>query len=167
MHEIPWWKGWEAVCIVGAEGGNERHEFLEDITRDLSLRTKKGSISFMKNLLPRWRQYFKPFDILNHLEAPWISWSVHSQQVKKKGGEERKFAALCIVFLYMGSETFDISAYRLGDAENSKHLFYIFVPGKFRQDKSTNFTSMTSVSCDNGEMKFLQYHKYLCRIFML
>lgn len=40
------------MCIVGAEGGNERHEFLEDITRDLSLRTKNGSISFMKNLLP-------------------------------------------------------------------------------------------------------------------
>lgn len=42
---------------------------------------------------------------------------------KKKGGEERNFAELCIVFFYMGSETFDISAYRLGDAENSKHLF--------------------------------------------
>lgn len=37
--------------------------------------------------------------------------------------EERKAAALCIVFLYMGSEIFDISAYTLGYVENTKHLF--------------------------------------------
>lgn len=66
--------------------------------------------------------FFKPFGILEHPETSWILRSVHSRQMKENR-EERKFAALCIVFLYMGSETFDISAYSLGDAENSKHLF--------------------------------------------
>lgn len=132
------------MCTVGAEEGNERHEFLEDITREASLRIKTGGISPMKNFLPRWRQYFfKPFGILEHLEAPRILESVCSHQVKKpkQNREERKFAALHTVFLYMESETFGISAYSLRDAENSKH-FSIFVPGEFQWDKSTNFTSI-------------------------
>lgn len=117
-YEIPRWKVWGTMCIAGAEGENERHE---DITKDLSLMVKKGSISVIKIFLPRWRQYFfKPFVLLEYLEAPWILQTVHSHQVKKK--DERKFAALCIVFLCMGSETFDISAYSLGDVENSKHF---------------------------------------------
>lgn len=41
------------MSMVAAEGENERHEFLEDITRDLSLRIMKGSFSSIKNFLPR------------------------------------------------------------------------------------------------------------------
>lgn len=144
IHEILWWKGQETICTVVAEG-NERHEFLEDTTRDASLRIKTGSISSMKNFLPRWRQYFfKPFGILEHLEAPWLLESVCSHPVKKpnQNSEERKFPALHTVVFYMGSETFGISAYSSGDVENSKHLFSIFVPGEFQWDKSTDFTSI-------------------------
>lgn len=81
-YEIPRWKVWGTMCIARAEGENERHE---DITKDLSLMVKKGSISVMKIFLPRWRQYFlKPFVLLEYLEAPWVLQTVHSHQVKKK-----------------------------------------------------------------------------------
>lgn len=40
-----------------AEGGNDMHEFLKDVNQRPKFK-EKGSISFTKNFLPRWRQYF-------------------------------------------------------------------------------------------------------------
>lgn len=149
------------MCIVKQVGRNERHEFLEDITRNLSLRIKNGSISFMKNFLPRCRQYlFKPFGILEHPEVPWISWCTLLTGKNKTG---KKVCCTVYDFFTWGQKPLTFPLTSLGDVENSKHCFKYLYLASFNEAKALTL----QVSCDNGEIKFSQYHKYLYIIFML